>query len=866
MAIERTTTGLILFDDFVRVNGPLGGTYKEPDPAVPIARQIAADARAMDDVWKIDSNQLLLTPAGAPYYVLLADIPAPLAKKVVRIQRSALPTGQSIGPLGRYTEDPLIPENRFVAVYDTQLGVDSGRFDAEAFIPEGNVVWPGEVSVMASAFGAILMLSLNEFFGGDQNWGHGGHSYPTDSVDLIAVGMPNMVAGDAGILVINADDSPLRVDELAIFAGPSIQMTGLTPGFKLRISKYIDPDPMDEYPGLLVQREGVVNNAGVATVTPDYWLWPFEKAEVLNAVGAVVEILQPSGGLWGGDVLGPVDENAYSGYIASGVFTVSNPISERKGVIKVENPNGGWTELTELDDTNWIVQADWDESVDNPSMTAMVEAFLAKAPDKSLSPLMAASLLNRDIEDAFAPLVQPGRGLRIWMNEEVPELVFDGYIDTVNFAKRLKIDSRDKMGELIDRMIEVARTYIAMPLHELLGLLLIDNFNLDAEDEDPPVLYTVNGTDAEPINPLDVPDAVASPFTQEPGSLGEALREKAQLIGWEIRYLRNPENPSGAHRLTFFEPFRDKLVPDRDFAKNEYFSISNLELSRIDVRNIVKIAFYTGSGVTVPSFVTVRDDASIKKYGRRFMMVVFEPGSQLNTFEEATVFAESALHDLSEPYASKTVEMPLYHQGRLGDLYRFLPNGVHYDEPMTLAPIRFKHSVRMGNIRTQIDCRGNVVGAFRDWLNKETRKPTLENFGIEMEVSYAGRRPVPGQVGYAGHGNEYRLGIRILFPEDVDLNDYVLIIDRVTTVISSLTLAAGTVLESGSYESEIYAGYAVYPDVLSGAWNWAATWWFEVHTVDIQWTVKLALAVDTSLVVGIATAKVDAHQWFYEEA
>lgn len=548
----------------------------------------------------------------------------------------------------------------------------------------------------------------------------------------------------------------------------------------------------------------------------------------------------------------------------------------RTGTIMVQDADLEWKELTNLDLTNWVMQADWSDDLDNASMTATVEAFLSQTAEDSLSPFMTASLRNRNTEDTFAPLFQPGRGLRIWMPNEdevtLPNttMVVDAIIDTLEFSTRMKAECRDRFSNIIDRMIENAKTYESMEPHILIQQMLFDNYNLDDTDEDPPVLYTLNGTAAEPINPDDLPEdaVILSPFTQLGGSLGEAIRTIAQLVTWTIGYRRNPEGSDLPHRLTFYQPDREKVVPDKEFGPDDYFSVNSIKVSRIDVRNIVRIAFYASEEATVPGFATARNDSSIQRYGRRFMLIVLEKGSPVNTFDEAMKMAVAALHDLSEPFATKEVEMPLYWQGQIGDLYRFLPNGLHYDVSMDLAPVRLNHTVRVGNIRTTMQLRGAVIGAYRDWLElagKATTETTSVGGLADMEVKYLGHGNDAGPiVGFGVQGDDFWLEIDAEVPDEMVEYDFIISRKVVVTAVGPgvtsdfggyplgeiVSLATTTTIDRTSNEQ-------TYKDSLVGDWLWGKNAdSYYMLTCNITWTVLVSLSGDPTNVIAASSLTV----------
>src|SRR5690606_14419731 len=105
----------------------------------------------------------------------------------------------------------------------------------------------------------------------------------------------------------------------------------------------------------------------------------------------------------------------------------------------------------------------------------------------------------------------------------------------------------------------------------------------------------------------------------------------------------------------------------------------------------------------------------------------------IDTAEEAQALADAALADLAQPKAEQEIELHYWWPVELHDLYRFLPNGVHYDEAQDLAVVNWRHELAADRARTFIRTRGRPAGAYRrwyretrDWLAAPAVTPTLD--------------------------------------------------------------------------------------------------------------------------------------------
>jgi hypothetical protein len=200
--------------------------------------------------------------------------------------------------------------------------------------------------------------------------------------------------------------------------------------------------------------------------------------------------------------------------------------------------------------------------------------------------------------------------------------------------------------------------------------------------------------------------------------------------------------------------------------------------------------------------------------------------------------------------------MPLFCEGKPGDLYNFEANGVNYDEDQLLSPVRLQHSVRVDKMRTTLECRGNVAGMFRDWLGKENNTVKLEDNGLSMEVSYTGVGAFVPSYGYDTHY------LTATFPAGLPSGDYVFLVEREAVMLFNWAgKFAGDVVESGGQIipvqvvtwrgvetalilSQLTTGFYVHTD-----------WSVYSYPVEFRWRIRLAYANNHNAVVAVAHVK-----------
>ncbi|RJS14610.1 hypothetical protein DRW03_34600 [Corallococcus sp. H22C18031201] len=428
---------------------------------------------------------------------------------------------------------------------------------------------------------------------------------------------------------------------------------------------------------------------------------------------------------------------------AQALAALSSPVGRASHVrVKIRDAVRGWVNLCALDGRDFVDAVEVDESVDQPVSAATV-TLKRQVELFSLAPLRADAKAN-----AFGtPLIRPGRECLIeaavspvGMQPDASDwrMLWHGEVDEVDFAdEQLVFRGRDLGGRLQDAFIEVERAYgddaAGVHVEAVMQSILSDNAT---------------------AVPLFVP---ASPgwkirrYAQKKASILDALRDLAQQIGWDVRYLWR--EASGDFALTFYEPSRTSPEIAWTLGPNDYRGVTKLALNRTEVRNRIEVVYSDSGDLDVTGqpkrkSVVVEDAASREAYGLRYMQIAEGASSNIDREVEARRMAEAALSDLKEPLAEQEVELDFYLPVELGDLYRFKVNGVHYSDDQTLAVVGYRHAFSSdGDAVTTLTTRGKPSYGVSMWLEMDARpglseprhtSPPLNPLGVVVSPAVNG--------------------------------------------------------------------------------------------------------------------------------
>lgn len=420
--------------------------------------------------------------------------------------------------------------------------------------------------------------------------------------------------------------------------------------------------------------------------------------------------------------------------------------------VLVTDADGVERDLTDLEGIDWFAGAEWSEDIDQPIVQPRIQIRREDTgTGLSLSPLDEESPLNRRANGTYAPLIDAGRRIRIYTATVPPGAqpgpgdwreVFDGEIDEVEWQMDpMTVICRDPGGVLQDTIIENPQEYgseSGVLLHVVMQQLLDD----------------VLGAGVVTLHVPEPPAFMVTRYKPDEGPLLEALQACAGAIGWDVRYAWH--EASQAFELTLIRPDREKTTPDHVFGPDDYIDVTRLAVSRADVRNVVQVR-YQDSTTRQQERVTVQDDASIARYGRRYMRIVEGEDSPIDTAPEALVMAEAALSDLAEPRAEQEIELRYWWPAQLGDLYRFKANGVHYTTDQVLAVVGIRHRLSENQQRTILTCRGKPSGGYLTWLKRSKREPEItavEALPPQAIIDYVTEDPTTVRLRYSGQLGE----------------------------------------------------------------------------------------------------------------
>jgi hypothetical protein len=170
---------------------------------------------------------------------------------------------------------------------------------------------------------------------------------------------------------------------------------------------------------------------------------------------------------------------------------------------------------------------------------------------------------------------------------------------------------------------------------------------------------------------------------------------------------------------------------------DQYFEPTMLALSISNIRNVVEVTY--GRTQDERTTIVVKDDTSITKYGRRFMSVAEDAGSQVDTAGEALDFGNAILDALKEPEADFELPMLYFWPAELQDFYRLTANGEHFSSDTNVAVVGIRHTGTQSQARTSIVARSKPAAGFARYLDMEARQglaPGVDDAGLAAPTGF----------------------------------------------------------------------------------------------------------------------------------
>lgn len=351
--------------------------------------------------------------------------------------------------------------------------------------------------------------------------------------------------------------------------------------------------------------------------------------------------------------------------------------------------------------TNRVFSCTFKETIDSMGADLTVELSYKPNPGESGGSLAPLSVGGGDL-----PVITHGRAITLEVGY-APDAagvvstwhkIFEGSIDSVDPTdpSTMTIEARDRSAEDGDRWVEEDTIYGGGTMEAAMQAILDD-------------------WGANPGSALYVPTspgANISEYAQTKLPVLKALRDLAQQIGWDVRWIWH--EGTSAFRLTLVNPDRTVSSPMRTFDTGDYFDIRRARLTRSDICNVIR-GECGPNGARVE--VIISDSASITKYGRRWGEIIEADDSPVNNLTELTTMITAAVADLKESNVEIEMGLHLFPWVQINDFYRIGSNQ-QWTSAQDFAVTSIEHRISPGKLRTTLGGRGKPASGFYNWLGR----------------------------------------------------------------------------------------------------------------------------------------------------
>ena len=224
------------------------------------------------------------------------------------------------------------------------------------------------------------------------------------------------------------------------------------------------------------------------------------------------------------------------------------------------------------------------------------------------------------------------------------------------------------------------------------------------------------------------------PWGIEYESLWDALQSLCVPSGHFLGFIFDEEDDE--FKLTYKEPPIDKTTPDKSIEWSEDIKVHTREVSDERIRNEVKIVWGEPEELgeqQVRNFITVTDTDSQDRYGRRAMMIE-EGDTRFITYEEqAILFGQHVINDLSEMTGTHSVDLFYDPSLKLFDLIEIY-NPLIASSNFEIAVESIRHDLTFGDspsFTTEIVGTNKVIGGRSKWLEIDARPGAKSPFDEE---------------------------------------------------------------------------------------------------------------------------------------
>jgi hypothetical protein len=397
--------------------------------------------------------------------------------------------------------------------------------------------------------------------------------------------------------------------------------------------------------------------------------------------------------------------------------------------VEIMDVDGAWVNLSALLGTDWVVSAEWDGALDQPAVSGRVEIVREGTPAASTSPLMGASLVNRDALDEYAPLLRGNARIRWYTSVTLPgeapawREAFTGYIDNVDFARNpVTLEVRDLTARILDAFIRSEEIYAASdtPVEGVIQAIFDNNGLLD--------VTVVGGV---------VPPFLITEYIQQREKVMDAVQALLAPTGHVARYRYTAAD---AYQFTVLKPIPDSPVSLYTLGGTDYREVQELKIDTASVRNVVQVSWVDEAGVehiTDP----ITDAASIAKHGERYVLV--PAGPAIHTEAEAIALGEMVLADLKDELSTHIYEAYYLPFTELNDTLTLEANGVHYDSDQIVHVYGWAHRFSSdGTAWTRLTVGGAPIVTRKGWLRRPYSPPGFvwppENLELAFKLVPAG--------------------------------------------------------------------------------------------------------------------------------
>lgn len=426
--------------------------------------------------------------------------------------------------------------------------------------------------------------------------------------------------------------------------------------------------------------------------------------------------------------------------------------------IELEHADGSMFDLGDLSGYNWLDEAEWGKTVDDPQCNVTIK-IRREIGGLSLAPLVEDSTLNQVLGE-YAKRIHFARRFVIKANITTAGVepasgewfpVLTGRTDKVSWGGKssvITITARDYL-RLLDYRIKTGEetqwgTAAGISMEQVAQAILNHYLSTSA-----PVIHFETASDFS-----------VTSFKAEAGStLYEVLNQLTGHIGRFVEWKWWASDSD--FKLVVPSPHRNSetATPVATIGPDQYLDIRRFEWDINSVRNFLRIRFREKA---TNSIVTreLKNEASIAELGGepegiQYIEFTEPESSAIDTISEADDYLTLAEQDLGSPLISQEVENLFWPWVELGDYIQWEPNFKTTDSAFAWAVVGFRHRWSRTERRTFFSTSGQAKGGQKRYRRRETeesptqteeaaRRSVLRIKRIKKTDTYTDLEPVVG--------------------------------------------------------------------------------------------------------------------------